>query len=289
MDKKNQKLKLLDIGIPIFNEERHLLETLKNLANFKNENIRFLISNNSSNDKTSLICKKIIKKDKRFKYYYHKKKISSFQNFNYIFKKSRAKYFIWNSGHDLRSKNFFKDCIDLMETDKEIALCYSNMRVNNKKNYKLINIQNELKSNDFLNILNFFYNLEYNYQTYGMFRSSLLKKTNLFRNFIGGDVLLIKEMAFLGKIYKLKTKSFTSLRIDSYGDWANYVQKHLGRSKKINFFKDFFSCQLIGQLKILHKYEKNFYKRLIYLFLFFFKLSKNLSYIYFEKIKKFYV
>ena len=286
MDEKNKKLNLLDVGIPIFNEENHLLKTLKNLSSIKNKKVRFLISDNSSNDKSSIICKKISKKDKRFKYYYQKKKISSFQNFNYIFKKSNSKYFIWNSGHDLRSKNFLQDCIKKMEMNNDIALCYSTTKIIGKKELKIINIENQLKANNFFNIFSFFYNLNYNYQVYGMFRSKILNKTQLFPNFIGGDICLIKEIAFLGKICKLKTKSFTSLRIDDFGDWNEYVNKHLNSSKKINFFKDYFLSQLINQMKIIKNYNINIFYFIFYFFLIFFKLIKNLIYIYYARIKK---
>ena len=88
MVKKNKKLKdksLIDIGIPIYNESKNLLKTLKNLSSFKNLNIRFIIADNCSTDSSSEIYKKFFQTDKRFKYFIHKKKISSFKNFNYVF------------------------------------------------------------------------------------------------------------------------------------------------------------------------------------------------------------
>ena len=173
-----------------------------------------------------------------------------------------------------------------MEMNNDIALCYSTTKIIGKKELKIINIENQLKANNFFNIFSFFYNLNYNYQVYGMFRSKILNKTQLFPNFIGGDICLIKEIAFLGKICKLKTKSFTSLRIDDFGDWNEYVNKHLNSSKKINFFKDYFLCQLINQMKIIKKYNKNIFYFIFYFFLIFFKLIKNLIYIYYARIKK---
>jgi glycosyltransferase involved in cell wall biosynthesis len=288
MVKKNKKLKdksLIDIGIPIYNESKNLLKTLKNLSSFKNLNIRFIIADNCSTDSSSEIYKKFFQTDKRFKYFVHKKKISSFKNFNYVFNKSNSKYFLWNSGHDLRSINFIRDAIKVMEEDSSIALCYSNTKINNKRNFNLININNELKFNSFLNIMKFFYNLDFNFQIYGMFRSSFLNKTQLFRNCIGGDTFLIKEIAFLGKICKLNTRSFTNLIINFYANWDLYKEKHLNSFKNINFFNDYFINQLRINFEIIKKYEKNFTKILFYFFLFSLKLLKQLFYIYFEKIK----
>jgi glycosyltransferase involved in cell wall biosynthesis len=288
MAKKNKKLKSkshIDIGIPIFNESKYLLITLTNLSKFRDLNIRFIISDNCSTDNSSEICKRFIKTDKRFKYFFHKKKITSFKNFNYVFNKSNSKYFLWNSGHDLRSANFIRDANNVMEKDTSIALCYSDTKINGKKNFDLINIKNELNFNSFFNIIKFFYNLDYNYQIYGMFRSSLLKETKLFRNCIGGDTFLIKEIAFLGKISKLNSNSFTNLIIDSHANWYLYKKKHLNSSQKINFFKDFFISQLLINFKVIRGNEKSLTKMLVYVILFFFKLLKQLYYIYIEKIK----
>lgn len=261
--KKLKKFSIVDVGIPLFNESKNIEKTLKSLKNQTFKNTRFIILNNSSTDNTYHICKKIIKNDKRFHIFQNKKKMSSFSNFNKVFKKSNSKYFFWNSGHDLRSKNFIKDSIVYMENNKDVGLCFSNFFVNSKINLKLINVDNEKKNRNFFSILKYFSNIKFNYQVYGVFRSSILSKTSLFRNVVGGDEILVKEVAFLSNIKKITGNSYTNLYINNYGSWKDYLKKHLlinksNIPKTIIFFPFLKNCQLFFQ------YEKNIIKFFFY-------------------------
>jgi glycosyltransferase involved in cell wall biosynthesis len=262
--KKLKKFSIIDVGIPLFNESKNIQKTLRSLKNQTFKNIRFIILDNISNDQTTYMCKKITKNDKRFYLFKNEKKISSFNNFNNVFKISNAKYFFWNSGHDLRSKNFIKDSVEYMERNKDVGLCYSNFLVNSKKNLKIININNEIKKRNFFSIFKYFLNIKFNYQIYGVFRTSILNKTGLLRNVVGGDEILVKEVAFLSNIKRITGNSYTNLFIKNYGSWNEYLKKHL-LDNKSSFLKNIFLLPFLQTCKLFFRYEKNNFKIFLYI------------------------
>jgi glycosyltransferase involved in cell wall biosynthesis len=281
--KKLRKFVTVDVGIPLFNEEKQILKTLKCLESQSYRNIRFIIFDNCSTDNTRKICLKFIKKKKNFFYFKNKNKVTSFENFNNTFYKSNSKYFCWNSGHDLRSKNFFKDSVEFMERNNKVVLCFGNVKINNKNN-KLINKSNEMVDTKFLSRLFYHFNINYNYQVYGVFRSQSLKKTTLLENFIGSDLYLIKFLSFLGTIRKIMSSSFTSMTIKYFGNWNEYFSKHM-LMNNYSFFKEFLLF-IYRQISLYSKFEKNIIKLTIYVFLMFYKESVNIFFYYKQNIIK---
>ena len=240
----------LSIGLPIYNEDYKLESTIDSLLSQSYQNIEIIISNNVSTDNSKKICEKF--KDKRIKLFNQQKKISSFDNFNFTFSKSVGEYFLWNSGHDHRSKNFLAKCIDFLELNKDYVACCANFKSNIKDSQNLFNYYSFKKLN-YRERLNFFKKIKYNYFIYSVFRSNSIRNTSMLANVIGSDVLFIYEISFLGKLKRLNsTDEYTYMYIDERqsGNWEIYSRKHL-LQKKINIFSTFFK-----KIKIFNKILK---------------------------------
>jgi len=274
------------IGIPVYNEEKNLLTILKSLKNQSYKNFEVIISDNLSTDNTKKIATEFCKKNKKFFYFEQKKKITSFENFNFVFRNCNTKYFFWNSGHDWRSKNFIKNCISFMEKDKNIVLSYSRTKI--AKNNKFVECSNEIKNLNESEYIKFFKNFNYNYYIYGMIRTKILKKINLFQNFIGSDVVMVIKISKFGKIKYIKNAQ-TIFGNQDNNSWKNYYQKHLGISK-YNLFYDLNFVYFKKILFALNSLNFSFltYFRLSYIFFLknimncFFYMKEIISY----KIKK---
>ena len=216
----------LSIGLPICNEEEFLDKTLSFLLDQSFKDFEIIISDNVSEDKTSAIYQKF--NDKRIKIYKQSTKLTSFENFNFTVEASKSKYFMWNSGHDFRSKNFLKEVINFLDKNNDYVGCCGDFKSNLDNKIDLF----KYYSFDNLNInerLNFFKKIEYNYFVYSIFRTDKLKKTSLMTDVNGGDLNLIYELSFLGKLKRLKTNELTFMNIkeDTIGNWNDYFKKHL--------------------------------------------------------------
>jgi len=74
------------------------------------------------------ICLAYAAKDPRVRYYRMETNLGSIANFSRVFQLSNAPYFFWASGHDIRHETFMARCVEILEQDTSVVLCYSGAR-----------------------------------------------------------------------------------------------------------------------------------------------------------------
>ena len=74
-------MKLIKVGIPVYNEEKNILNVLNSFKNQSFKEIEVLISDNYSTDQTPLIVKKFCLDNDNFFYVKPKKKINFISKF----------------------------------------------------------------------------------------------------------------------------------------------------------------------------------------------------------------
>lgn len=115
---------LVSIGLPVFNEERFLHETIESILNQDHPNIEIIISDNASDDATQEICLQYAKKSTNIRYIRQKENIGLGANFRTVLDQAKGKYFMWACGHDLWSQRYISECLQtLIEyPDAELAV-----------------------------------------------------------------------------------------------------------------------------------------------------------------------
>ena len=98
----------LVIGVPVFNEEKYILNCLEAIAKQTHKDFLCVISDNNSVDNTFQIASHFASDDPRFVVVKQSENIGSSENFNFLLKKLFSKYFIWIGGHDVISKDALK-------------------------------------------------------------------------------------------------------------------------------------------------------------------------------------
>ena len=85
---------LVTIGMPVFNGEKYLFDSLNSLVSQSFKNFHILISDNASTDETEKICKYFCDNYKFIHYYRQPKNIGVIENFNYLKEEGKqSKYF----------------------------------------------------------------------------------------------------------------------------------------------------------------------------------------------------
>ncbi len=118
MDGKN--IPLVTVGIPVYNGEKFLKKRLDSIQNQTFKNFEVIISDNASNDLTSDICKQYENLDNKIKYYRQEKNLGYVENFNYLIKNAKSKYFVIASVDDLWEPTFLEENIQILESNKKI-------------------------------------------------------------------------------------------------------------------------------------------------------------------------
>lgn len=119
-----QNQPLVTIGIPVYNEEKYLAETIESAINQSYKNIRIIISDNCSTDSSFEIASKYVNADNRIELIQHEKNIGAIENFTYTLSKCSTKYFMWLGAHDIILPAFIENAVNNMIADPSIVLYF---------------------------------------------------------------------------------------------------------------------------------------------------------------------
>lgn len=225
----------VSIGLPVFNGENYLEETLDSILSQTYQDFELIISDNASTDKTQRICQAYATKDDRIHYYRNKINLGASRNFNRVFELSRGKYFRWVSHDDVLAPEFLLRCVNVLDSDSSIVLCYSKAGCINEHSklvgsYDYIGRFDSQKPNERFGDL-----ISMRYPSwiiiFGLIRSNSLKNTQLFGDYIGVDRNLLAEIGLVGRMYEISdylffrrehAQAYTNKGFDNYQeklDW----------------------------------------------------------------------
>jgi len=194
----------VSIGLPVFNGEKYLEETLDSILAQEYTDFELIISDNASTDQTQQICSTYASRDGRIRYYRNEVNFGGSYNYNRVFKLSSGEYFKWAAHDDILAPDYLMKCINILDKEPCIILCHSKTSCIDEYG-TIIGTYESGKSFDsqksyerFGNLINFY---SHRSQIFGVIRASTLRKTKLLKNHIGSDVNLLAEILLLGKIY----------------------------------------------------------------------------------------
>ncbi len=199
---------LVSIGMPIFNAENYLRKALDGILSQTFSNFELIISDNASTDATEAICREYASQDNRIKYYRNETNLGASRNFNRVFELSQGKYFKWASHDDVCAPEYIEQCIDVLERQPYIVLCYPKANTIDEQGKitgtytENLNIRSS-KPHERLHQLLETYGWYHATQAFGLMRTSALKMTLLIGNYPHADRVLLAELALLGEFYEV--------------------------------------------------------------------------------------
>jgi len=113
----------LSIGLPVYNGEQYLHESVESILAQDFDDFELLISDNASTDGTWRICQEYEKKDPRIRLYRHATNAGALSNFAYVFENTFSPYFMWHAHDDLRSPTTLSSCIAFLDGHPDFVLC----------------------------------------------------------------------------------------------------------------------------------------------------------------------
>jgi glycosyltransferase involved in cell wall biosynthesis len=115
----------LSIGLPVYNGERYLAESLDSLLGQSYENFELIISDNASTDGTAGICRRYMKQDCRIRYICQPRNIGAALNHNFVVGQASGELFKWVSHDDLYARDLLKCCIEALDEYPHFVLAHS--------------------------------------------------------------------------------------------------------------------------------------------------------------------
>ncbi len=202
------------IGMPVFNTEAYLAEAIESVLSQTVTDWRMIISDNASDDGTTEIAEKYAELDDRISVL--KNEVNRGQSFNFrnCFEPTTTPYFMWLSGDDRLEPDYLQLCLAELETDSHLIGAYTSAVAIDSDSQSAGPFgdgeNNHLRESSSpserfnmaifeLPALVFF----------ALYRSDVLRASNLLAPFVGSDRVLLAELALAGPTRKVDDIGFS--------------------------------------------------------------------------------
>jgi glycosyltransferase involved in cell wall biosynthesis len=223
---------LISIGLPVYNAERYLAQSIESLLNQTYRDFRLIISDNASTDRTGEICRDYARRDPRIEYHCNSSNIGLSPNFNRVFALSKSKYIKWATSDDYWAPTFLERAIAIMEADPGIALCYPKTTLvdadgNNPEPYEdNLHLMSDSPRERFSAFLE---RVRLCHQHLGVARASMVRLTHMLLPHQHSDVNFLAELSLYGKFYELPERLFFRRFHKDSSSWARGDRSHQAR------------------------------------------------------------
>jgi glycosyltransferase involved in cell wall biosynthesis len=114
----------LTIGLPVYNGEKFLAESLESLLGQTYEDLEIIISDNASTDGTAEICKAYAKQDSRIRYIHQPHNIGMAPNHRFVMEQAKGELFKLAAHDDLYARDLLKKCIEALDSHPEVVVAH---------------------------------------------------------------------------------------------------------------------------------------------------------------------
>jgi len=220
---------LVTIGLPVFNRERFVRQSIESLLNQTFRDFQLIISDNASTDGTGKICEEYARKDRRVRYFRNSENIGLSPNFNRAFSLSESPYFKWSTSDDYWASTMIERALEIMEADRSIVLCYPKTTLVNQEGGDAQPYEDNLHlvSDDpkerFIKLLG---QIALAHQHTGLIRAESLSRTHLLGVYPGSDVVLLAELTLYGKFFEIPERLYFRRFHEESSSWLRTSQEH---------------------------------------------------------------
>jgi glycosyltransferase involved in cell wall biosynthesis len=213
MNKKQPKVSL---GLPVYNGERFIRETLDSILNQTFQDFELIISDNASTDSTESICQEYAANDPRVRYYRNEQNLGAARNYKKVFELSTAEYFKWCASDDVLASTYLEKCVDILDRFPSVILCYpreifvdeSGQPI--KEHSNLLNLRSPNPHERFKQYFDLWkkQGFAHGNPVNGLIRSAKLRLTPLLEGYVMAEFGLLVELLFLGEFYEVPEPLF---------------------------------------------------------------------------------
>lgn len=220
---------LLSIGLPVYNGEAHLAESLQSLLAQDIDDFELVISDNASNDATAEICQRFAAQDNRIRYSRTDTNVGAAANYNRVLSLCEGDYFMWGSDDDIWDPRFAGACVERLCENPTAVLCTSEVALIDAAGNELPARYDSLETlgMSLEDRVNAFLRRPSWYDIYSVFRPEAIRRTGGYQASFGGDVHLLLELLLLGDFCMVPEKLFR-YRIPNQSKTANEYLVEIG-------------------------------------------------------------
>jgi glycosyltransferase involved in cell wall biosynthesis len=200
------------VGLPVFNGEPYLAETIESVLGQDHGDFTLIISDNGSTDATEPICRHYAAQDERVSYHRSERNLGAAWNYNRLVQMAESTYFRWQAADDAIRPSFLAECVRVLESSTDVVLCYTPAQYIDADGERLKVMRNPAGYAEGqaagARVRSVLRTSTHCFEVFGLIRRSELVKTRLIGSYPGSDLVLLAELAMLGRFVQLSEPLF---------------------------------------------------------------------------------
>ncbi|HJR58965.1 MAG TPA: glycosyltransferase family 2 protein [Vicinamibacterales bacterium] len=199
------------VGVPVFNGEAFLEETLNSLLAQTYHDFEVIVSDNGSTDRTEEICRACAARDPRVRYVRSDVNRGAAWNHNRLFELAQGELFKWNSADDVCAPEFLLRCVEALDRDPAAVLACGSVLEIDELGAPLTSRTIPAAGSSEDAVERFGRHVELDHlciHIYGVIRSSVLRRTDRIGSFTDSDRVLLAHLALFGHFIVLPETLF---------------------------------------------------------------------------------
>ncbi len=188
------------IGVPVYNEEKYLEETLRSISRQTYPEIRIIVSDNGSMDRSGEIIAAFAKQDSRFVACTQKDVLSAVGNFLFLLNSAETPYFMWLGGHDHINDQYVECCVTALEKHPSSSFASGLIHWQREMDGPYIECNealNTLHMPPRMAILTWLWSFYSCFQVYGVHRTAILREVGV-NSFYSPDIAMMSDILIRG-------------------------------------------------------------------------------------------
>lgn len=207
----NTSIPRVTIGLPVYNGQNYLAETMESLLAQTCTDFELVISDNASTDRTETICREYAVRDERIRYYRQEENVGASANYNRVFELARGVYFKWAAHDDLLAPTYLERCVAVLDSDPDVVLAYTQAKAIDDQG-QVVKVYPGKHHFSAAAPRERFYEFVLDphpvVAVFGLMRRDVLGRTRLIGKYAGSDRPLLSELSLLGKFYEVPEHLF---------------------------------------------------------------------------------
>jgi len=201
----------VSIGMPVYNSAAWIETAVESLLSQTYRDFELIISDNASTDGTLAICERLARSDSRIKLLRNSTNLGANRNYLAVLNAARGGYFKWASSNDLCGPTFIARCVEALDHDPQAVLACprSWLFADGYEDAKAYERDVELVESDpaerFIRLQD---RMGLNNAFNGLIRREALKRASTMGSFMKADVVLMSELALMGKFLLIDDRLF---------------------------------------------------------------------------------
>ena len=201
----------VSIGLPVFNAEPYLEQSLASILAQTHRHFELIISDNASEDATEDICLRYAARDARVHYHRNPRNLGVTFNFRQVVALSSGKYFLWATHDDMFAPEYVERCVSILEHNPDVVLCYSkSIEIDEhgqamERKEQILATDSTYAHQRFRELIRMDHNCQ---AMFGVMRAGVLKSTSVHGDFPDSDRCMLAEVALHGRFVELPDHLF---------------------------------------------------------------------------------